>query len=102
MRGLRRSDILYVMELKAGEIVLGKIIDPERQKNKKICIVVDENKNILFICIFSCVSQKGKNGKKKIFPIPLGATKFFITTKIHLTKNPRGGRRKSNFKIKFI
>ncbi len=96
MRGLGRLDILFAAQLKAGEISLKDI----NLETKKVYVVVDENKNILFICSFSSLPKKeGKSGKKKIYAIPAGSTKIFVTSATPPIKNPRS-KRKSNFKIK--
>lgn len=65
------------------------------QDSRKICVVVNDKKNIIYFCIFSSVSKKKKNGKNKIFPIPAEAKKLCIIV-------TQAGGRKKNIKINFI
>jgi len=101
MRASQCVEVLCSIPAEEKIIVLRDVINPVRQKSKKICVVVNDRQGAISLCIFSCVQKKNKNGRNRIFPIPFKAEKICVMITQQAGKNPRGKKRK-NIKIKFI
>ena len=76
MKGSQRREVLCSIPAEDKEIILGDVINPIRQKSKKICVVVDDRKGTIYLCILPCVSKKRKNGKSRFWTAPLNSTTF--------------------------
>jgi len=105
MRWSQRIEFLCSIPAENGTIILKNIIDDVRQKNKRICVVVDDKEGVISICIFyCCVSKQIKIGRNRVVPIPSGAQKLCITItqKAGKNPNPRNKIKKGNIQVTFI